>query len=180
MGRSTKGKRDVGAGRFGRFAASAMLLAAACGTIGAGPAHAQAGEKPPSTFSAVIGSALLCRDQIDNAYFYSWLTRFFGPAYKHEGGAYWFRTDDASLWGTPVSEVMVSDDTSELAFVAAVSEVPPDELEGAIRKAVGIRYLAVDASPYPVRVSNPGSKIAYYNTKSKIYCAKFKSLPPRP
>lgn len=166
--------------RCARFGAAALWVAAAFGIVGAAPAHAQAGEKPPSTFSAVIGSALLCRDQIDNAYFHAWLTRFFGPAYKHEGGAYWFRTNDASLWGTPVSEVMVSDDTSELAFVAAVSEVPPDELEGAIRKAVGIRYLAADASPYPVRVSNPGSKIAYYNTKSKIYCAKFKPLPPRP
>jgi hypothetical protein len=164
--------------RFMTAAALALVLGAGAGAPM--PAHAQAGDKPPSTFDAVIGNALLCRDQIDNAYFYSWLTRFFGPATRHEGGAYWFRTNDASLWGTPVSEVMVSDDTSELAFVAAVSEVPPDELEGAIRKAAGIRYLAADASPYPVRVSNPGSKIAYYNTKSKIYCAKFKSLPPRP
>lgn len=75
---------------------------------------------------------------------------------------------------------MVSDDTSELAFVAAVAEVPPDELEAAVRAATGVRHLAADASPYPLRVSNPGSKIAYYNTKSKIYCAKFKPLPPRP
>lgn len=161
-------------------AACAALLAGLIGAVGVAPAHAQPGEKPPSTFASVIGSALLCRDHIDNAYFYSWLTNFFGPAYKHDGGAYWFRTTDASLWGTPVSEVMVSDDTNELTFVAAVSEVPPDELEGAVRKVAGIRFLAADASSYPLRVSSGGSKIAYYNTKSKIYCAKFKSLPPRP
>jgi len=168
-------------GRRPALAATLLAgLAVLFGAIGVAPAHAQALDKPPSTFGTVIGGALLCRDQIDNAYFYAWLSNFFGPAYKHEGGAYWFRTNDASLWGTPVSEVMVSDDTSELAFVAAVAEVPPDELEQAIRRAAGVRHLAADASPYPLRVSNPGSKIAYYNTKSKIYCAKFKSLPPRP
>jgi hypothetical protein len=163
-----------------RAALPAALLALAVCMPAAAPAHAQAGDKPPSTFGTVIGSALLCRDHIDNAYFYSYLKTFFGPAYKHEGGAYWFRTNDASLWNTPVSEVMVSDDTSELTFVAAVAEVPPDELEQAIRGAAGVRHLAADASPYPLRVSSPGSKIAYYNTKSKIYCAKFKSLPPHP
>jgi len=140
---------------------------------------AQAGDKQPSTFAPVIGSALLCRDHLDNKYFYAWLQTAFGPPYKHEGGAYWFRTGEATLWGAPVSEVMVSDDTSELVFLAAVAEVPPDQLEQSIRAAAGVRHLAADISPYPLRVSNPGSKIAYYNTKSKIYCAKFKPLPPR-
>ena len=146
-----------------------------------GIALAQPGDgKPPSTFGPVIGNALLCRDQIDNLYFYNWLKTAFGPPYKHEGGAYWFRTGEASLWGAPVTEVMVSDDTSELVFLAAVAEVPPDQLEQAIRTQAGIRHLAADASAYPLRVSNPGSTIAYYNNKSKIYCAKFKPLPPRP
>ncbi len=145
----------------------------------AGAACAQAQDKQPSTFGPVVGGALLCHDQIDNKYFYSWLSTHFGAPYKHEGGAYWFRTGEATLWGAPVSEVMVSDDTSELAFLAAVAEVPPDELEQSIRRASGVAYPAVDASPYPLRISAPGSTIAYYNTKSKIYCAKFKPLPPR-
>jgi hypothetical protein len=146
-----------------------------------GAAFAQTQDKQPSTFGPVIGSALLCRSQLDNAYFHSWLTTAFGAPYKHEGGAYWFRTGEATLWGTPVTEVMVSDDTSELVFVAAVAEAPPDQLEQAIRTAAGVRHLAADASPYPLRVSNAGSTIAYYNVagKSKIYCAKFKPLPPR-
>ena len=146
------------------------------------PCAAQAGDgKPPSTFGPVIGSALLCRDHVENGYFYSYMKTAFGAPYKHEGGAYWFRTlEGTTLWGAPVSEVMVSDDTSELVFVAAVAEVPPDQLEQSIRTAVGVRHLAADASAYPLRVSNAGSKIAYYNTKSKIYCAKFKPLPPRP
>jgi len=126
------------------------------------PAQAQTQDKPPSTFGPVIGAALLCHDHLDNAYFYGWLKTHFGPAYKHEGGAYWFRTGETTLWGAPVTEVMVSDDTSEWVFVGAVAEVAPD-----------------DSSPYPLRVSVPGSTIAYYNAKSKIYCAKFKPLPPR-
>jgi hypothetical protein len=150
-----------------------LLLSAA-----AGAASAQTQDKQPSTFGPVIGSALLCRDQIDNKYFYSWLTSHFGAPYKHEGGAFWFRTGEATLWGAPVTEVMVSDDTSELVFLAAVLEVPPDQLEQSVRSASGIKHLAADTSPYPLRISAPGSTIAYYNAKSKIYCAKFKPLPP--
>lgn len=143
-----------------------------------GAALAQKQDKQPSTLSSVIGSALLCRSQLGNAYFYDYLKTFFGPAYKHEGGAYWFRTGEATLWGVPVSEVLVGDDSSERMFVAAVAEVPPDQLEQSIATATGLRHLAADASNYPLRVSNPGSTIAYYNTKSKIYCAKFKPLAP--
>jgi len=154
--------------------ASALLLFSASRA-----AFAQAQDKQLSTFGPVIGGALLCRDQIDNRYLYSWLAAAFGAPYKHEGGAYWFRSGEATLWGAPVTEVMVSDDTSELAFVAAVAEVPPDQLEQSIRAAAGVRHLAADASPHPLRVSNAGSTIAYYNSKSKIYCARFKPLPPR-
>jgi len=159
--------------------AAALLLPLVL-LFASGRASAQAPDKQLSTFGPVIGSALLCRSHLDNGYFYSWLQAAFGAPYKHEGGAYWFRTGEATLWGTPVTEVMVSDDTSELVFVAAVAEAPPDQLEQAIRGAAGVRHLAADASTYPLRVSNAGSTIAYYNVagKSKIYCAKFKALPP--
>jgi hypothetical protein len=164
-----------------RAARAAATSFAACvgALLAATPAAAQVQDRQPSTFTPVVGAALLCHDQLDNAYFYRYLTTSFGPAYKHEGGAYWFRTGEATLWGKPVTEVMVSDDTSELVFIGAVSEVPPDELAGAVRSATGIAYPAADAATYPLRVSRPGSTIVYYNTKSKIYCAKFKSLPPR-
>jgi hypothetical protein len=156
-----------------------LVPALAAALVLVAPALAQTQDKQPSTFAPVIGAALLCHDHLDNTYFYSWLKTHFGPAYKHEGGAYWFRTGETTLWGAPVTEVMVSDDTSEWVFVGAVAEVAPDELEQAIRKAAGVGHRAVDASPYPLRVSIPGSTIAYYNAKSKIYCAKFKPLPPR-
>ncbi|OON63913.1 hypothetical protein B0920_11375 [Massilia sp. KIM] len=130
----------------------------------------------PSTFGPVIGAALLCRSALDNAYFHDYLTKSFGPSYKREGGAYWFRTD-ATLWGAQVREVMVSDDSSKLVFIGAVTDSTPEELEKSVRAAAGVAFRPADSSPFPVRTSNPGSTIAYQNDKSKIYCAKFKPLP---
>jgi hypothetical protein len=131
----------------------------------------------PSTFGPVIGNALLCRSHLDNAYFYSYLSSAFGPSYKHEGGAWWFKAD-GTLWGATVTDIMVSDDTSELVFVGAVTESTPVKLDEAIRAAVGTRHLPQDESAFPVRESAPGSKIVHFNDKSKIYCAKYKPLPP--
>ena len=151
----------------GAHRAAGLLLALACG----------AAQALPSTFGPVIGSALLCRSQLDNAYFHRYLGTAFGPAYKHEGGAYWFK-GEATLWGKQVLDVMVSDDTNPLVFVAAVLDSKPDELEEAIRAGAGLRHQAADTSPYPLRVSKPGSVIAYHQGKSKIYCARYKPLPP--
>lgn len=130
----------------------------------------------PSTFEPVIGNALLCRSDLDNAYFHAWLTTAFGPSYKHEGGAYWFRAE-GSLWGAPVSEIMVSDDTSDTVFIGAVADTTPDKLDESIRAASGLRHRAAGSSPYPERVAGTGSKIVYFNTKAKIYCARFKPVP---
>lgn len=135
-----------------------------------------AAQAAPSTFGPVIGSAILCRSHLDNAYFYSYLTSAFGPSYKHEGGAYWFKAD-GTLWGAPVSDIMISDDSSDIVFVGAVADSAPDKLEEAIRSQVGVRHNVRDTSRFPVRESVPGSKIVYFNSKSKIYCAKFKPLP---
>ena len=147
--------------------AAGVLLAFAC----------SAAQAVPSTFGPVIGSALLCRSQLENAYFHAYLTTAFGPAARHEGGAYWFK-GDATLWGKQVLDVMVSDDTNALVFIAAVVDAKPEELEEAIRASAGLRHKALDASQYPLRVSQPGSVIAYHQGKSKIYCARYKPLPP--
>jgi hypothetical protein len=131
----------------------------------------------PSTFGPVIGNAVLCRSHLDNAYFYSYMSGAFGPSYKHEGGAFWFKTD-ATLWGAQVTDVIVSDDTSELVFIGAVTMSAPDKLDDAIRTAVGMRHRALDGSAFPVRQSAPGSQIVYFNDISKVFCAKYKPLPP--
>jgi hypothetical protein len=133
----------------------------------------------PSTFGPVIGNALLCRSHLDNAYFHSYLSNAFGPSYKHEGGAWWFKAD-GTLWGATVTDIMVSDDTSELVFVGAVTESTPVKLDEAIRATAGTRHRPQDGSAFPVRESAPGSRIVYFNDKSKIYCAKYKPLPSAP
>ncbi|MFZ3287483.1 MAG: hypothetical protein WA191_11635 [Telluria sp.] len=162
MRMATGRKAVLAAGRA--WLAAALCLAAALS------------QAAPSTFGPVIGSAILCRSHLDNAYFRSYLSDAFGPSYKREGGAYWFKAD-AMLWGASVSDIIVSDDTSELTFVVAVSDTEPEALDEAIRGAVGVRHYKADDSAFPVRQSRPGSKIVYFNSKSKIYCARYKSMP---
>jgi len=149
------------------LAISALL---ACGLASA--------QSVPTTFGTIVGNGLLCRDHTDNIYFYNYFLKHFGAAYKHEGGAFWFRTAGASLWGTTISEVMVSDDTSPYIFVGAVAEATPENLEQAIIRQVGTHYTVIDTSAYPVREAKPASRIVYFDTKSKIYCAKYKPMPP--
>jgi len=151
-----------------RFIMAASLLAASL--------TAQAA--PPSHFGDVLGNGLLCRDQTSNRYYFDYLSQYFGRPYKREGGAYWFRTNDAILWGFPVLEVIISDESYPYSFVGAVTDTTPEELEKAILRQDGQAYAKIDTSRYPVRESKPGSRIVYFNTRSKIYCAKFKQLPP--
>lgn len=158
------------AGRFPGRARRARAWLAAAMLLPAAPLPAA-----PSTFGPVIGSAILCRSHLDNAYFHAYLSASFGPSYKHEGGAYWFKAD-GNLWGTAITDVMVSDDTSALTFLGAVAEATPDKLDEAILGAVGVRHARTDSSAFPVRESGPGSRIVYFASKSKIYCAKFKPL----
>jgi hypothetical protein len=150
--------------RWARCAVAALL---ACSSLA---------RAAPSTFGDVIGNAVLCLDHIDNKYFYDYLSASFGQAYKHEGGGYWFKTD-GNLWGAPIIDVIVSDDTSPLTFLVAVANQSAEDLEKAIGSAVGLHYTKLDTSLYPVRQSSPGSKIIYYDNRSKVFCAKYKPLP---
>jgi len=132
----------------------------------------------PSTFSTVVGNALLCLNDVDNKYFYSYLEAAFGAPYKHEGGAFWFKSTDATLWTAPILDVIVSDDTSPLVFIGAVADTTPELLEPLILTASGLRYSKKDATAFPLREAMAGSRIVYFNTRSKVYCAKYKPLPP--
>lgn len=140
-----------------------LALALACTALAAAAA--------PSTFGPVVGSALLCRDEIDHAWFRDYLSKNFGPSYKREGGAYWFRAE-GTLWGTPVREVMIGDGSSDFEFIAAVADATPDEFNDKIRAAAGVRHRKMDASRYAVLESAAGSRIAYAQNRSKIYCAR--------
>ncbi|TFW27393.1 hypothetical protein E4L96_03680 [Massilia arenosa] len=149
---------------------------AALATLVLALSAAPAAQAVPSTFAPVIGSALLCRSHLDNGYFQSWLTAAFGPPYKHEGGAWWYKAE-ASLWGANVTDVMVSDDSSNVTFIAAVTDSTPAQLEQSIHDAAGVRHVQADLSAFPVLESSPGSRIVYFKQRSKIYCAKFKQQP---
>jgi hypothetical protein len=131
----------------------------------------------PSTFGNAIGEGLLCMSQLDTSYFYNYLLANFGQPYKHEGGAYWFKTP-ASLWNAPVSEVLVSDKDSPERFIAAVADVTPEVLASAIADAVQVTFRATGLYANPVRMSQAASTIIYYGKKSKIFCAKAKVLQP--
>jgi hypothetical protein len=152
--------------RHGGVGAALALL---CGV-----AQAQA----PTTFGTIIGNGLLCRDHTDNIYYYNYLLKHFGAPYKHDGGAFWFRTDGASLWGTTISEVMVSDDTSPMCSSARWPRRRRRIWRKPSSSQVGTHYTVIDTSAYPVREAKPASRIVYFDTKSKIYCAKYQPLPP--
>jgi hypothetical protein len=149
-------------------------MAALAGTAFGATAPAAAA---PSTFGNVVGQGLLCLSQLDTGYFYNYLATNFGQPYKHEGNAYWFKTP-ASLWGAPVSEVLVSDQDSPERFIAAVIDVTPEVLTSAIADAVKVSFRATSLYANPVRMSQAASTIIYYGKKSKIFCAKAKVLQP--
>lgn len=153
--------------RHGCAVLGAVCLLAPCPS----PAFA-AGGSVPSTFGTTIGSALLCLDHIDPFYYWSYLNEFFGPPYKNEGGAYWFKVQ-ASLWGTQISDVLVSDGTDPVIFLAAAATAKPDALSGSILERTGISHTKEEQSQYSPMLSSLGSKIVYFGQKSKIYCAKY-------
>lgn len=131
----------------------------------------------PTTFGTQVGHALLCMDQLNSNFFYDYVKTFFGPPYKKEDGAYWFRADNNTyLWGTKVTEILVGDLTSEVEFIAAVFATSPETLTTNVAQNMGIRYQALDHSQYPVRESKLGSRIIYAVNQSKMYCAKSKQL----
>ncbi|WP_338845764.1 hypothetical protein V8J88_18805 [Massilia sp. W12] len=131
----------------------------------------------PSTFGVTVGHALLCLNQLDEAWYYDYLQNAFGKPYKREGGAWWFKSD-ASLWGAPVTDVLVSEPNSDFSFLAAVVDVTPEVLSEAVQAGSGIPYAKVQSGPYPMRQSNPGSQIIYFQRKAKIFCAKNRFLRP--
>ncbi len=131
----------------------------------------------PSTFSTTVGHTLLCMNQLDSHFFYDYFRSAFGKPYKQEGGAFWFKAD-TTLWGAPVTDVLVSDDPSLFSFIAAVVDLPPDRLDAAVVESMGIHHQVMDASKFPTRQAFPGSQIVYFQKKSKIFCAKSKQLRP--
>lgn len=127
--------------------------------------------QPLSTFDPTIGSALLCHDHVDPAYYNSYLIEFFGRAYKLEGGAYWYKINQ-SLWTLKVSDVFVSDGSSKLDFIGAIVKAKPLDLARIILNSSGVAYAAINARPFAPLVSSEGGVIVYFGESAKIFCAK--------
>jgi hypothetical protein len=104
----------------------------------------------------------------------------FGPPYKTEGGAYWFKATNITLWGMQATDFLVNDSSSQADFIGAYFKTTPVKLTDAIRDALGIRFTPEDDSAYPMRQSQAGSKVVYNDTNAKMYCAKSKYLVPGP
>jgi hypothetical protein len=127
----------------------------------------------PTTFEPVIGSALLCNDQIDPAYFKDYLIRFFKNPYKTEGEAYWFKPDQAQkLYDLELTDIYVSTESSRYAFLGVIFK---EKLDDAKKKMLtrGVSYL-----PFPgdtvLRSAQGSFLIEYDKTKTKLYCVKHK------
>lgn len=131
-----------------------------------------AGGAPPSTFGTTLGPALLCIDHIDPSYFMSYMNQFFGPPYKSEGGAHWFKVQ-GTLWGANITDVMVSDGANEQVFVAASFKDNPKKLADAIAASSGMQFQKEDSSQSSPLISSLGSKIIYSGQNSRVYCAKY-------
>ncbi|HEX7644603.1 MAG TPA: hypothetical protein VF472_20550 [Burkholderiaceae bacterium] len=143
-----------------------ILLATAFALL-AQPA-AQAG--PRTDFGVTIGPAVLCRDKMEMKFYYDYLKGSFGQPYKHEQGAYWFRTK-TQLFGKDLIEVFVSDQSTDWEFVGAVFKIKPDELAKAMPSEVGPLYVKTAAgyrySPYATQSL---SEIMWQNNNAKLLC----------
>ena len=129
-----------------------------------------------STLNDTIGNALLCLDALDPGYFYRYLRAEYGAPYQHQGGAWWFKTPQTYLWQVQINAILVGDEQGGLLFLAAETDVTPDKLAQAVTNWTGVRFDQGETGAHPVLVSDAGSKIAYSQTKSKIYCAQSRYL----
>lgn len=126
----------------------------------------------PTTFEPVIGSALLCQDQIDPAYFKDYLVRFYKNPYKTEGEAHWFKPDpEQKLYDMVLTDIFVSVEDSRYVFLGVVFR---ENLAAARKKMLDLKGIAfLPFSGEAVLRSAQGSfLIEYDKTQTKLYCVK--------
>ncbi|HUW50583.1 MAG TPA: hypothetical protein VMV75_06175 [Sulfuricella sp.] len=133
----------------------------------------------PTTFEPVIGSALLCRDQIDPGYFKDYLTRFYQYPYKNEGEAYWFKPDaEQKLYDMVVTDIYVSTEDSRYSFLGVIFRETLDSARKKMLEMKGVEFLPFSGNT--VLRSAQGSFLIEYNTtQSKLYCVKDRVAPSK-
>lgn len=139
----------------------------------------------PSHFEQVIGTAALCQDAMDPAWFNEYMTRFFQKAYRNEGGAWWYRTRDVTLLGLPVEEVFVSNEATRPNFIGVVFRARLADARQALLERTGQRWLEYRRLPGDVAARRQGLDIvwrsalgahlyAYGRNKTKLVCVRYR------
>ncbi|HCI14898.1 MAG: hypothetical protein A2063_05125 [Gallionellales bacterium GWA2_60_142] len=120
----------------------------------------------PGHFTAVIGSALMCRDSVSAIYFNEYMQKFFGSPAFSGGGANWWKVNE-NLFNSSAEYVFVGVD---LDFIGATFKSSPAELIANIREATGTEYKQTSTEKWVS--SSYGVLIRYRdrNTPSKMYC----------
>jgi len=140
---------------------------------GCGPAQAA----PPSTFGTVVGNAVLCLDNLDNKYFYSYLTAAFGAPYKHDGGAFWFQDRRRHL----VGRAHHGSDRQRRYQRADLHRRHRRHHAGKagtdVTASAGLHYTKKTPRPFPsAQLCRQQDHLLQH--QSKVYCAQYKPLPP--
>lgn len=133
-----------------------LVLLLVCGSVLAAPSH----------FPTVIGSALVCRDQVSVDYFNDYMRTYFGEPAFNAGGANWWKVD-ANIFNSAVEYVIVG---AGVDFIGATFKDAPDRLIANVRDAMGIEYKQTDTEKWIA--PSYGVLIKYHdkNTPSKMYC----------
>lgn len=142
---------------------SIWLALLACAPVSAAPSH----------FPIVIGSALVCRDQVSSDYFNDYMLTHFGAPAFSAGGANWWKVNE-SIFNSPVEYVFVG---VEVDFIGATFKDSPEKLIGNVKAAMGIEYKAEGSERWVA--TSYGVLITYHDrsTPSKMYCFGYPHTP---
>lgn len=120
----------------------------------------------PGHFSIVIGSALVCNDQVSADYFNGYMKRFFGVPAFNAGGANWWKVNE-SIFNSSSEYVFVGVGED---FIGATFKDSPDKLIANVKGAMGIEYKQMGVERWVAPTYSV--VIRYYDKKtpSKMYC----------
>ena len=120
----------------------------------------------PSHFSVVIGSALVCKDQVSADYFNEYMQKFFGKPAFAAGGANWWKVDE-QLFNADVQYIIVGLGQD---FIGATFKDNPDKLIAKLRDYMGMDFKQMETEKWVSPTA--GVIIRYYDktTPSKMYC----------
>ncbi len=120
----------------------------------------------PSHFSIVIGSALVCRDQVSADYFNDYMNTYFGKPEFNAGGANWWKVNE-TIFNSPVEYIFVGFGRD---FIGATFKDSPEKLIVNVRDSMGIDYKQVGMEKWVAPTA--GVLIRYHdkNVSSKMYC----------